>query len=85
MQKTNIYNITKLFLKIKLTEQSIKDKLICQRSERMGMNMSIGCNVKACEHHHEQEKYCCLEQVVIDKNNISDGKQSTDCISFKKK
>ncbi len=51
----------------------------------MIMNMSIGCQVKSCKHHHLQEKYCTLEHIQIEQATDNKSSYSTDCKQFEKK
>ncbi len=49
----------------------------------MGMNMSIGCDVTCCKHHHPIEKYCTLEHIEIDGLAYVQDKVRTNCNQFK--
>ena len=51
----------------------------------MSMNMSIGCEVKACKHHHPQEKYCTLEHIQIQQGADNKSSDITDCQQFERK
>lgn len=50
----------------------------------MKINNNIGCTVKECKYHVQNQDYCSLEQIKIVKNvnNVTDEKE-TDCHSFK--
>ncbi len=47
-------------------------------------NKSIGCTVKECQYHCDNENYCTLEKIVVGTHESNPTNvECTDCESFK--
>lgn len=56
----------------------------------MGMlsntNASIGCTVRDCKYHAQEQQYCTLSKIqIVNHNDPAVTKESTDCDSFETK
>ncbi len=48
-------------------------------------NNSIGCTVSECKYHCEDDDYCTLDQIHVEKHSsVADTPEGTDCGSFQK-
>ena len=49
-------------------------------------NKCIGCTVKDCAHHCQNENYCSLDKILVGTHEACPTvDQCTDCMSFRKK
>lgn len=52
----------------------------------MNHNSSIGCTVKECKYHCNEDNYCTLNKIEVGKHSSeANSKECTDCNSFEAK